>query len=187
MYSSFFDIDTTGGQQLNHAFTSYTEARLSEPETRSRIALDFPTLEFDSLTKVEEVLLHIYGRAGRTGDSDIEWIRVCGQEDRLEPINSTLRTQFLREDNPRLLLKTRFVNLNYGEGSCDETYIVGYRRRFNENPIIITQIHVKMDKTEVSCEHVSDLTRKDICHQNDTYAQSYELVIWKKGDAEYTR
>ena len=186
MYSSFFDIDTTGGQQLNHAFTSYTEARLSEPEMRSRIALDFPTLEFDSLTKVEEVLLHIYGRAGRTGDSDIEWIRVCGQEDRLEPINSTLRTQFLREDNPRLLLKTRFVNLNYGEGSCDETYIVGYRRRFNENPIIITQIHVKMDKTEVSCEHVSDLTRKDICHQNDTYAQSYELVIWKKGDAEYT-
>ena len=186
MYSSFFDIDTTGGQQLNHAFTSYTEARLSEPETRSRIALDFPTLELDSLTKVEEVLLHIYGRAGRTGDSDIEWIRVCGQEDRLEPINSTLRTQFLREDNPRLLLKTRFVNLNYGEGSCDETYIVGYRRRFDENPIIITQIHVKMDKTEVSCEHVSDLTRKDICHQNDTYAQSYELVIWKKGDTEYT-
>ena len=114
MYSNFFDIDTAEGRRLNSTLASYTEAGLSEPLMRYRLAVDFPMLDNEALSKAEEALLHIHGRYGRTGDSDIEWIRVCGQDERFEPINSIIRTQFLREENPTLLLKFNFrIQHNY--------------------------------------------------------------------------
>lgn len=185
MYSSFFDLDTAEGIRLNSTFTAYTEAELTEPVMRQRLAMDFPMLENDVLMKAEEALLHIHGRSGRTGDSDIEWIRVCDQNERFEPLNSTARTQFLREDNPRLLLKTRFVNLNFGESGCDEIYIVGFRHDPDDKPVILTHLHVQMDKSEIACTQIADLTRNDICWQSESPVQSYELVIWKKNDPEY--
>ena len=185
MYSSFFDLDTAEGIRLNSTFTAYTEAELTEPVMRQRLAMDFPMLENDVLMKAEEALLHIHGRSGRTGDSDIEWIRVCDQNERFEPLNSTARTQFLREDNPRLLLKTRFVNLNFGESGCDEIYIVGIRHDPDDKPVILTHMHVQMDKSEIACTQIADLTRNDICWQSESPVQSYELVIWKKNDPEY--
>ena len=186
MYSNFFDIDTTEGRRLNSTLASYTEAGLSEPLMRYRLAVDFPMLDNEALSKAEEALLHIHGRYGRTGDSDIEWIRVCGQDERFEPINSTVRTQFLREENPTLLLKIRFVNLNFGQGGCDDTYVVGFRSNPSATPIVLTHMQVKMDQTDISCSHVADLDIKDICHQDDSFVQSYELVIWKKDDQKYT-
>ena len=189
MFSEFFDLETISqedAQALNHAFSSYTNAILPEPEMRRRIALDFPTLDFDLLTKAEELLLYIHGRAGRTGDSDIEWMNVCGQGDRFEPINSTAKTQFLREDNPKLLLKTRFVNLNTGNGGCDETYVVGFRCSADDTTKVITDIHVLMDATDISRQYITELDICDISPRNASYVQSFELMVWKKDDPEYT-
>ena len=184
MYKDIFNINDPLENELNGAFTSYTRDQLPEKRMRERVELDFPLLEDPLLAKCEQVIFKLHEKPKDKKNSDIEWIRARHTWEVFEPLNFTRKTQFLRNKCQKLLLNVRILNLSFGEGACDEKYILGYRLA-DEAATPIKEFEVKLDIDTIAQTYSHEIDIEEICPKNSSYVQSLEFIVWKKDDPGY--